>query len=60
MGPMNIAWLLISWRKQEDLSVAEAAKRIGIPANSLRCLEHGHGIRGAYWIILERWLTELR
>jgi hypothetical protein len=57
-GRMNIAWLLTSWRKQEDLSVADAAERIGIPANSLRCLEQGQGIRSVYWIVLERWLTE--
>jgi transcriptional regulator with XRE-family HTH domain len=57
---MNIAWLIEDWRKQEGLSIAAAAERIGIPANSLRCLEQGNGIRSVYWIKLERWLTELR
>jgi hypothetical protein len=57
---LNLAWLLVSWRKQEDLSVEGAAKRIGIPTNTLRCFEQGQGIRGVYWIVLLRWLTELR
>jgi cytoskeletal protein RodZ len=57
---MNISWILRAWRCHEGLSVAEAAKIIGIPHNSLRCLEQGKGIRGSYWIILDRWLTDIR
>lgn len=42
---MNIATVIQAWRKREELTIRQAAERIGIDRNSLYRLECGKSVR---------------
>ncbi len=53
---MNIAEMLIAWRKFNGFTTTEAAKRLGIDRLALRRLEHGQPICHANLAAVLCWL----
>ena len=56
---MRIAELLKAWRHHEEMSVREAAGRVGIAASTYAGIEKGHGIGGETLAVILRWMLEV-
>jgi transcriptional regulator with XRE-family HTH domain len=55
---MRLASLLTAWRHHEEMSVREAAKRIGIPSSTYQRVERGLPANGETLTQIWRWLLE--
>jgi transcriptional regulator with XRE-family HTH domain len=55
---MRIADLLKAWRHHEELSVREAATRIGIPSSTYAGIEKGRAVSSETLITVWRWMLE--
>ena len=55
---MRIAELLIAWRHHGEMSVREAAERVGIPWSTYRRVEKGHSMSGETLALILRWMLE--
>ncbi|MGC2638305.1 MAG: helix-turn-helix domain-containing protein [Acidobacteriaceae bacterium] len=55
---MRLAYLIRTWRYHEELSVREAAKRIGIPSSTLQRFEKGKPMSSETLVIVWRWMLE--
>ena len=53
---MNIAEMLVAWRKYNRLTETEAARRIGMGRDALRKLERGQPVSGTNLSALICWL----
>jgi len=53
---MNIAKLLRAWRHHEELSIREAATRIGIDRSSLYRIERDEPVNQATILNVLRWI----
>lgn len=58
LSPMMIADLLRAWRHHEELSVREAAERIGIDRGSLFRLEKGEAVNQKTLVSVWRWMLQ--
>jgi transcriptional regulator with XRE-family HTH domain len=56
---MRIAELLKAWRHHEEMSVREAAERVGIPPSTYAGIEKGQGIGGETLALILRWMLEV-
>lgn len=54
---MQLGDVLRKWRKMSDLTLREAATRIGVRFNTLARIETGEQMDGATLAIILRWLT---
>ena len=52
---MRIADLIRAWRKDEELSIREAADRIGVDRGALYRLEKGESVNQATILQVLRW-----
>jgi transcriptional regulator with XRE-family HTH domain len=52
----TMATVIRAWRHHEELSVREAAVRIGIDRNALTRIESGEGVNGATLARVLNWL----
>jgi len=57
---MNIAELLRGWRHYEELSMPQAANKLGLTVNTYRALERGDQVNGKYLAILIAWCIKPR
>lgn len=55
---MMIANLIRAWRHHEELSIREAAERIGIDRGALYRLEKGESVNQAALVIVWRWMLQ--
>jgi len=55
---VRIANLLKAWRHHEELSIREAAERIGIPASTLAGIEGGRSMSADTLAVIWRWTME--
>lgn len=55
---MNLANIIRAWRHHEELTLDEAAGRIGIDRNALYRLEHGKAVNQASLATVLRWALE--
>jgi hypothetical protein len=55
---MRIAELLRAWRHHEEMSVREAADRIGIPWSTYARVEKGYPMSGETLAVIWRWMLE--
>jgi len=56
---MRIAELLRGWRHHEEMSVREAAERVGIPPSTYQRVEKGYPMSGETLDVVLRWLLEI-
>jgi DNA-binding XRE family transcriptional regulator len=56
---MRIAELLRGWRHHEEMSVREAAERVGIPPSTYQRVEKGYPMSGETLAVVLRWLLEI-
>lgn len=54
---MQLGDVLRKWRKMSDLTLREAASRIGVRFNTLARIETGEQMDGATLAVILRWLT---
>ena len=50
--------VLLNWRKLADLSIAEAAEKIGIKSHTLRRIERGRGADLETFMTIVNWLRK--
>ena len=55
---MNIGTVLRSWRHHEEMSLEQAAKKIGLPLSTLDRVEKGSGIENRTMVVLIHFLFE--
>ena len=55
---MNLADMLRAWRHHQELSIREAAERIGIDRGALYRLERGESVNQATILQVIRWSFE--
>ena len=55
---MKIGELLRAWRHHEEMSVRDAADRIGIPCSTYARVEKGYPMSGETWTVILRWMLE--
>ena len=55
---MRIAELLKAWRHREEMSVREAADRIGIPWSTYARVEKGYPMSGQTLAVILCWMLE--
>jgi transcriptional regulator with XRE-family HTH domain len=52
---MNFAELLSGWRHYEEMSMSQAARKLGLTINTYRALERGDQVNGKYLAVLIAW-----
>jgi DNA-binding XRE family transcriptional regulator len=50
--------MLKAWRYREEMSIREAAERIGIPWSTYGRIEKGYPMSGDTFAVILRWLLE--
>jgi transcriptional regulator with XRE-family HTH domain len=55
---MRLASLLKAWRHRHEMSVREAAERLGVPPSTLSRLEQGRAMSSETLAHLVRWMLE--
>ncbi len=55
---MRVAELLKAWRHHQELSVREAAERVGIPASTYAGIEKGRAMSSETLAVIWRWMLE--
>lgn len=55
---MRIGDILKAWRHHEEMSIREAAERIGIPWSTYGRIENGYPMSGDTFAVILRWLLE--
>jgi transcriptional regulator with XRE-family HTH domain len=55
---MNISDIIRAWRHHHELTIREAAERIGIDRNALYRIEHGESVNQATLFQMWRWMLE--
>jgi transcriptional regulator with XRE-family HTH domain len=55
---MRIAELLRAWRHHGEMSIREAAERVGIPWTTYQRVEQGHPMSGKTLALILRWMLE--
>ena len=55
---MRIAELLRAWRHHGEMSVRDAAERIGIPWSTYQRVEKGRPMSGETLAVILRWMLE--
>jgi DNA-binding XRE family transcriptional regulator len=53
---MKIAELLKAWRWREDMTIREAAERVGIPWSTYARVEKGYPMSGETLAVIWRWM----
>lgn len=53
---MRIAELLRAWRFHQEMSVREAAERVGIPGSTYARIEKGYPMSGETFTVILRWM----
>jgi transcriptional regulator with XRE-family HTH domain len=53
---MKIAEVLRSWRHHQEMTLREAAERVGVPASTYQRIERGHPMQGETLAAVLRWL----
>lgn len=55
---MRLASLMKAWRHRHEMSIREAAERLGVPASTYAGIEKGRGVSGETLAHVMRWLLE--
>jgi transcriptional regulator with XRE-family HTH domain len=55
---MRLASLLKAWRHRHEMSVREAAERLGIPSSTYAGIENGRAMSGETLAHIVRWMLE--
>jgi transcriptional regulator with XRE-family HTH domain len=55
---MRLSSLLKTWRHREELSVREAAERLGLPSSTYAGIERGRAMSGETLAHIVRWMLE--
>ena len=55
---MRLASILKAWRHREEMSVREAAERLGLSSSTYARIEKGEAMSGETLVHLLRWLME--
>jgi transcriptional regulator with XRE-family HTH domain len=55
---MRIAELLKAWRHHHEMSLREAAERLGIPPSTYARVEKGYPMSGETLAVILRWMLE--
>jgi transcriptional regulator with XRE-family HTH domain len=55
---MRLASVLKAWRHRHEMSVREAAGRLGLPSSTYAGIERGRAMSGETLAHIVRWLTE--
>jgi transcriptional regulator with XRE-family HTH domain len=53
---MNISDVFRAWRHHEEMTLQQAADKIGLPIDTYRRIERGNGMEGYTLATLLRWL----
>jgi transcriptional regulator with XRE-family HTH domain len=55
---VRIGRLLLSWRHHEEMTIREAADRLGMPASTFARIEKGHAPDSRTLAMILRWVLE--